>query len=173
MMNNLTNHKEESKMSNLNSNTTTNTTQQEEANIMNLFNDIAFEEETKSPRDWTLEDCKKNLKVIFKESKHANKIDVSVRLQGLTMLKIHNSKTTLTIESGTMTIDEVRERVLTADEMILEAKSRLVASLKKAQTSRETTYKRKPKGDKAHRDTTGRIDIEEGGQDYSQPPYSE
>jgi hypothetical protein len=60
-------------MSNLNAVQTVNQTEDNsktntKVSIMNLFDDIAVEAE-RSPRDWTLEDCKKKLTVIFKESK--------------------------------------------------------------------------------------------------------
>jgi hypothetical protein len=154
-------------MSNLNAVQTENQTNDvntnKEENIMNLFDDIAVEE-ARSPRDWTLEDCKKKLTVIFKESKKDNHVDVSVRLQGFTFLKIQNNKTTFQMEKG-ISKQEILERVQRADVTIIEAKNRLIASLDKARTSRETTFKRKPKGE--------RPEIEEDGQDYSQPSYSE
>jgi hypothetical protein len=141
---------------NLNTNT--------EVNIMNLFDDIAVEE-AKSPRDWTVEDCKQKLKVIFKESKDEDYIDVSIRLQGFTFLKVQNNKTVFKIKNGTMNKQEILERVQKADAVILEAKNRLIASLDKARTSRETTFKRKPKEE--------RPEIEEDGQDFPQPSSSE
>jgi hypothetical protein len=152
-------------MSNLNAiqtedNLNTNT----EENIMNLFNDIAVEE-ARSPRDWTLQDCKEKLTVIFKESKMEDYIDVSIRLQGFTFLKIQNNKTVFKMRKGDKNKQEILERVQKADANILEAKDRLIASLDKARTSRETTFKRKPKEE--------RPEIEEDGQEDSQPSFSE
>jgi hypothetical protein len=145
---------------NLNTNT--------EVSIMNLFDDIAVEE-ARSPRDWTLEDCKKKLTVIFKEPTEGDCIDVSIRLQGFTFLKIQNQKTVFKMKKGEMSKGEVLERVQQADAVILEAKSRLIASLDKARTSRETTFKRKPKGERPPEDSNK----EEDGQEDSQPSFSE
>ncbi|RTR36475.1 hypothetical protein EKG38_24060 [Shewanella canadensis] len=149
-------------MNNLNNDSATNNV----FSSINLFDDVAVTNEHKSPSDWTLEDCKSNLQVIFKESKIKDVIDVSVRLQGLTLLKLQNNKTVVQIKNGALSKAEVLERVSGADDMILEAKERLVASLKKAKTSRETTYKRNT-GDRP-----AKPKIEEDGQEYPQPPYS-
>jgi hypothetical protein len=149
-------------MNNLNNDSTTSIA----FNPMNLFDDVAVANEQKSPSEWTLEDCKNNLQVIFKDSKTKDIIDVSVRLQGLTLLKLHNGKTVVQINKGTLLKEEILERVSGADDMILEAKARLIASLKKAKTSRQTTYKRNT-GDKP-----AKPEIEEDGQGYSQPPHS-
>ena len=151
-------------MSNLNTEQTSDLNTNTEVNIMNLFDDIAVEE-ARSPRDWTLEDCKQKLTVIFKESKKEDEIDVSIRLQGFTFLKVQNNKTVFTIKKGESSKQEILERVQKADANILEAKSRLIASLDKARTSRETTFKRKPKEE--------RPEIEEDGQEDSQPSFSE
>jgi hypothetical protein len=133
---------------------------------MNLFDDVAVKiEESKNPRDWTIEDCKQSLSVIFRESTKHDLIDVSVRLHGLTMLKIYEGKTTLQIAKGSLSKQEIRERVQGSEEMLLEAKDRLIQSLNKARTSREINYKRKPKNAVAPK-------IEKGSQEFSQLPYS-
>ncbi|MBB1317816.1 hypothetical protein H5123_09195 [Shewanella sp. SR43-4] len=149
-------------MNNLNNDSTTNTA----FNPTNLFGDVAVSNEHKSPSEWTLEDCKSNLQVIFKESKNADEIDVSVRLQGLTMLRLHNGKTVIQIKKGALTKEEVLERVIDADSIIVEAQERLKESLRKAKTSRETTHKRNT-GDRP-----AKPKIEEDGQGYPQPPHS-
>ena len=142
--------------------------QEPEVSMMNLFDDIAVKEEIKSPQDWTLDDCKERLNVIFKE-KDNDQIIVSVRLQGLTMLKINKNKTSMIIPNNSFTKEEIEERVKGCDEMILEAKDRLLASLKKARISRETTFKRKPKGERPPKS----FNKEEDGQERSQPSCSE
>ena len=63
---------------------------------------------------------------------------------------------------------EILERIKSCDEMILEAKDRHIASLKKAQTSRETTFKRKPEVERPET-----FEIEQHGQECSQPCCSE
>jgi len=136
--------------------------------MMNLFDDIAVKEEIKSPQDWTLDDCKEKLTVIFKEAKDDNEINISVRLQGLTFLRIKNNKTSMDAPRDLFTKEDILERIKSCDEMVLEAKDRLLASLKKAQISRETTFKRKPKGKKPEF-----FDIEQHGKEYSQPCCSE
>jgi len=135
--------------------------------MMNLFDDIAAKEEIRSPQDWTLDDCKEKLTVIFKEAKDDNEISISVRLQGLTFLRIKNNKTSMDAPRDLFTKEEVLERIRGCDEMIIEAHKRLLASLKKAKISRETTFKRKPTGARPSIN-----EIEEDGQEYSQPSYS-
>jgi hypothetical protein len=135
--------------------------------MMNLFDDITVKEEIKSPQDWTLDDCKEKLTVIFKEAKDNNEITISVRLQGLTFLRIKNNKTSMDAPSDLFTKEEVLARIIGCDEMIIEAHNRLLASLKKAKISRETTFKRKPTGARPSIN-----EIEEDGQEYSQPSYS-
>tara|TARA_R110002167_G_scaffold32371_3_gene105172 strand:+ start:249 stop:653 length:405 start_codon:yes stop_codon:yes gene_type:complete len=133
---------------------------------MNLFNDVALTNtETKNPRDWTIDDCRENLTVIFRESKNANVIDVSVRLNGLTMLKLHEGKTTVQIPSGSLSKQQILERVRGADNVLEEAKERLIESLNKARTSREINYKRKPKNALPPK-------REKDSQDFAQPSYS-
>jgi hypothetical protein len=183
-LNTLTNITEEANMNNSKNELMT-LSKKTEVNMMNLFDDVALKE-VKSPFDWTLADCKEMLtvdQVIFKESKKDNKIVVSVRLQGLTMLKVNKNKTTMTIPSGSFTKEEVLERIKSCDEMILEAKERLLASLKKAKTSRETTYKRIPKEGRPSRETTYKripkeertelSEVEQHSQESSQPCCSE
>jgi hypothetical protein len=166
-LNTLTNITEEANMNNSKNELMT-LSKKPEVNMMNLFDDIAIQEEIKSPCDWTIDEYKENLDVIFRQSKKSDEIIVSVRLQGLTMLKINKNKTTMTIPNGSFTKDEIKERIKGCDEMIIEAKERYLASLKKAQTSRETTLKRKPKGEKPEV-----FEIEQHGQEYSQPCCSE
>lgn len=135
--------------------------------MTNLFDDIAVKKEIKSPQDWTLDDCKERLHVIFKETDN-EQIIVSVRLQGLTMLKINNNKTSMIIPNDSFSKEDIEERIKGCDEMIIEAHKRLLASLKKAKISRETTFKRKPKGARPEA-----FEIEQHGQDNSQPCCSE
>jgi len=136
--------------------------------MMNLFDDIAVKEEIKSPQDWTLDDCKEKLTVIFKETKNYNEINISVRLQGLTFLRIKNNKTSMDAPRDLFTKEDILERIKSCDEMIIEAHKRLLVSLKKAKISRETTFKRKPKGGRPSIN-----EIEQHDQEYSQPYYSE
>lgn len=165
--NTLTNNTEENSMNNSKNELIT-SPEEPKVSMMNLFDDIAISDEIISPHDWTLADCKKMLtvdNVIFRETQKSGEINVSVRLHGLTMLKINKNKTTMAIPNGSFTKEEVLERIKSCDEMINEAKDRHKASLKKAKTSRETTYKRKPKEE--------RPEIEEDGQEDSQPSFSE
>ena len=178
-LNTLTNNTEESTMNNSTNELDTLTIMNNnnelmalpKVSMMNLFDDIVVKEEIKSPQDWTLAECKKKLtvdQVTFRQSTKDNQIIVSVRFQGLTMLKISENKTTMTIPNGSFTKEEVLERIKSCDEMILEAKERHIASLKKAKTSRETTFKRKPEGEKPEF-----IGKEQHGQECSQPCCSE
>jgi hypothetical protein len=118
--------------------TATNTTTNQEVNTMNLFADIALpEQETKSPIDWTLEDCKNNLKVIFRKCSQADTYIVSVNLGGLTALKVFNGKTTFKMKKGLMEKEEILARVRDKDSIVEEARERLIISLRKAKQSRE------------------------------------
>jgi hypothetical protein len=133
---------------------------------MSIFNDVAVKfEENKNPRDWTIDDCREHLTVITRETINPEVIDVSVRLHGLTMVKLNQDKTTVQIGKGSLSKQEILERVQNAEGLLLEAKERLIKSLNKARSSREITYKRKPKNAMAPR-------IEKGSQDESQLPYS-
>jgi hypothetical protein len=131
-------------MENLNSNTTTNTTTLTEDNTMNLFADIAVPvQETKSPMEWNLEDCKNNLKVIFRECSDPDCFIVSINLGGLTSLKIFNGKTTFKMKRGLMEKSEILVRVIDHDSIIEEARERVVLSLRKAKQSREAKHNQK------------------------------
>jgi hypothetical protein len=175
-MKNLTNHPEDSKMSNLNDNTANTTTNHIEDNIMNLFSDIAIqEEEVKSPKDWTLNDCKKNLKAIFKDSSEPDTYIVSINLGGFTALKLNGNKTTFKMKKGMKTKEQIVDIIIDEDNVILEAQKRLIISLTKAQYSREMNRKRDEK--EALKQTKCELERErlreEDGQEYSQPSYSE
>jgi hypothetical protein len=131
-------------MENLNSNTTTNTTTLTEDNTMNLFADIAVPvQETKSPMEWNLEDCKNNLKVIFRECSDPDCFIVSINLGGLTSVKVFNGKTTFKMKKGLMEKSEILARVIDHDSIIEEARERLVISLRKAKQSREAKHKQR------------------------------
>jgi hypothetical protein len=175
-MKNLTNNTEDSKMNNLNNNIANTTTNHIEDNIMNLFSDIAIqEEEVKSPKDWTLNDCKNNLKAVFKDSSEPDTFIVSINLGGFTALKLDGNKTTFKMKKGLKTKEEIVEVIIGQDKVILEAHGRLIVSLTKAQYSREMNKKRELKDElKQTKYGLERKRIkEEDGQDYSQPSYSE
>jgi hypothetical protein len=111
---------------------------------MNLFDDIAVTvQERKNAGEWTLDDCKKNLKVIFRECSEADTFIVSINLGGLTSLKIFNGKTTFKMKKGLMGREEMLARVIDEDVVIEEARGRMIQSLRKAKQSRETTKARK------------------------------
>lgn len=111
---------------------------------MDLFDDIAVDEqETKNAMDWDLDDCKRNLKVIFRECSNANKYIVSINLGGLTSLKAFKGKTTCKMLKGFMEKEEILARVIDADKIIEEARERMILSLRKAKQSREITKARK------------------------------
>jgi hypothetical protein len=133
MITTLTNPQEENTMT-----TTTQTLNTKEKTTMNLFADIALpEQETKSPIDWTLEDCRNNLKVIFRNSSQPDIYIVSVNLGGLTALKVFNGKTTFKMKKRLMEKEEILARVRDQDSIIEEARERLIISLHKAKQSRE------------------------------------
>jgi hypothetical protein len=147
----LINQQEEKKMS-----TTTNTN--EETNMsttnstfitaeevpMNLFDDIATpKQRAKSPSEWDLEDCKNNLKVIFRKCSQADTYIVSVNLGGLTALKVFNGKTTFKMKIGMMEKEAVLARVRDQDSLVEEARVRLLISLRKAKQSREMRHTQK------------------------------
>jgi hypothetical protein len=132
-MSTTTNTNEENTM-----NTSNNTTTNQEVNIMNLFDDIAIpEQRAKSPTEWDLEDCKNNLKVIFRKCSQADTYIVSVNLGGLTALKVFNGKTTFKMKKGLMEKEEILARVRDQDSIVEEARERLIISLRKAKQSRE------------------------------------
>lgn len=111
---------------------------------MNLFSDIAVPvQERKNAIEWTLDDCKDNLKVIFRECSDADRYIVSINLGGLTSLKAFNGKTTLKMKKGLMEKEEVLSRVIDADVIIEEARKRMIQSLRKAKQSREATKAKK------------------------------
>jgi hypothetical protein len=113
---------------------------------MSIFNDVVVKiEENKNPRDWTIDDCREQLTVITRETNDPETIDVSVRLHGLTMLKLEGDKTTLPIRKGSLSKQEMLERAQKADDLLAEALARLIKNLNKARSSRELTYKKKPK----------------------------
>jgi hypothetical protein len=115
-----------------------------EVNKMNLFADIAAPvQERKNAIEWTLDDCKSNLKVIFRECSDADSFIVSINLGGLTSLKIFNGKTTFKMKKGLMEKEEMLARVIDEDEIIKEARERMIQSLRKAKQSREATKARK------------------------------
>lgn len=169
-------NQEEIEMTNLNGNENNNPTTNPKDNIMNLFSDIAIQEdEVKSPKDWDINDCKKNLKAIFKDSSEPDVFIVSINLGGFTALKLNGNKTTFKMKKGLKTREEIVDIIIDQDEVILEAKERLIVSLTKAQYSREMNKKRDSK--EALRQTKYELERkrrkEEDGQDYSKPPYSE
>jgi hypothetical protein len=143
-MKNLTNNTEDSKMNNLNDNTANNTTTNNtEDNTMNLFADIAVPvQERTNTMEWTLDDCKNNLKVIFRECSEADSFIVSINLGGLTSLKVFNGKTTFKMKKGLLEKEEVLARVIGADDVIEEARTRMIQSLRRAKQSREATKER-------------------------------
>jgi len=111
---------------------------------MNLFDDIAVPiQERKNAIEWTLDDCKKNLKVIFRECSEADSFVVSINLGGLTSLKIFNGKTTFKMKKGLMGREEILARIIDEDVAIEEARGRMIQSLRKAKQSREATKARK------------------------------
>jgi hypothetical protein len=132
-------------MSNLNDNTANNTTTNNtEDNTMNLFADIAVPvQERTNTMEWTLDDCKNNLKVIFRECSEADSFIVSINLGGLTSLKVFNGKTTFKMKKGLLEKEEVLARVIGADDVIEEARTRMIQSLRRAKQSREATKARK------------------------------
>jgi hypothetical protein len=132
-------------MSNLNDNTANNTTTNNtEDNTMNLFADIAVPvQERKNTMEWTLDDCKNNLKVIFRECSEADSFIVSINLGGLTSLKVFNGKTTFKMKKGLMEKEEMLARVIDEDGVIEEARIRMIQSLRRAKQSREATKARK------------------------------
>jgi hypothetical protein len=139
-INNTKNNQEENKMNNLNSNTTTNT----EVNTMNFFADIGVPvQERKNAIEWTLDDCKNNLKVIFKKCSDADSFNVSINLGGLTSLKVFKGETTFKMKKGLMEEEEILARVVDADSVIEEARGRMIQSLRKAKQSREATKAKK------------------------------
>jgi hypothetical protein len=164
-------------MNNLNNNIANTTTNHTEDNIMNLFSDIAIQEdEVKSPKNWTLVDCKNNLKAVFKDSSEPDTFIVSINLGGFTALKLDGNKTTFKMKKGLKTKEEIVEVIIGQDKVILEAHGRLIVSLTKAQYSREMNKKRELKEElKQTKDglERKRIKEEEDGQEYSQPSYSE
>jgi hypothetical protein len=164
-------------MSTLNSNTTTNnTTINQKDNIMNLFSGIAIQEdEIKSPKDWDINDCKKNLKANFKDSSEPDTFIVSINLGGFTALKLNGNKTTFKMKKGLKTREEIIDIIIDQDEVILEAQKRLIISLTKAQYSREMTKKKdsKEKLKQTKNELESKSRKEEDGQDYPQPSYSE
>ncbi len=136
------NTNEENTMNNFKNSTETTTNQEE--NIMNLFSDIAVPvQENKKPIDWTLEDCKNNLKVIFRECSDPDCFIVSINLGGLTSLKVFEGKTTFKMKKGLMEKEEMLARVKNEDSVIEEARERLLQSLRKAKQSREATKVKK------------------------------
>lgn len=111
---------------------------------MNLFADIAAPvQERKNAIEWTLDDCKNNLKVIFRECSDADSYIVSINLGGLTSLKVFNEKTTFKMKKGLMEKEEMLARVIDEDGVIEEARERMIQSLRKAKQSREVTKARK------------------------------
>jgi hypothetical protein len=135
-------------MSNLNAVQTENQTNDLNTNKeeikMNLFADIAAPvQERKNAIDWTLDDCKNNLNVIFRVCSDADCFIASINLGGLTSLKAFNGKTTLKIRKGLMEEEEMLARVRDADALIEEARKRMIQSLRKAKQSREVTKARK------------------------------
>jgi hypothetical protein len=132
------------KISNLNTNTTNTPTTLTEDNTMNLFADIALPvQETKSPMEWNLEDCKRNLKVIFRECSDPDCFIVSINLGGLTSLKVFNGKTTFKMKKDLLEKSEILARVIDHDSIIEEARERVVLSLRKAKKSREAKHNKK------------------------------
>jgi hypothetical protein len=127
--------------------TTTNTNEENTMNTsndttkeipMSLFDDIASPEQiAKSPSEWDLEDCKNNLKVIFRKCSQADTYIVSVNLGGLTALKVFNGKTTFKMKKSLMEKEEILARVRDQDSLVEEARVRLLISLRKAKESRE------------------------------------
>jgi hypothetical protein len=112
--------------------------------LMNLFDDIAVPvQERKNAIEWTLDDCKNNLKVIFRECSDADSYIVSINLGGLTSLKVFNGKTTFKMKKGLMEKEEMLARVIDEDGVIEEARERMIQSLRKAKQSREVTKARK------------------------------
>jgi hypothetical protein len=163
-------------MNNLNNNIANTTTNHIEDNIMNLFSDIAIQEdEVKSPKNWTLVDCKNNLKAVFKDSSEPDTFIVSINLGGFTALKLDGNKTTFKMKKGLKTKEEIVEVIIGQDKVILEAYERLIVSLTKAQYSREMNKKRERKEElKQTKYGLERKRIkEEDGQEYSQPSISE
>ena len=175
--NTTTNHTEENKMNDLNNNVANSTTTNPKDNIMNLFSDIAIQEdEVKSPKDWTLSDCKNNLKAVFKDSSEPDTFIVSINLGGFTALKLNGNKTTFKMKKGLKTKEQIIEIIIDQDEVILEAQERLIISLTKAQYSREINRKRHTKESlkqTKHELEREKLKEEEDGQEYSQPSYSE
>lgn len=104
-----------------------------------LFKDVIVKETKKSPKDWTIEDCKKELTVIFRDSKNPLLVNVSVRLLGLVFLRIDNDKTSIQVSRGSITEGEILKRVKSCDNIILEARNRLILNLRKAEIKRSVS----------------------------------
>jgi hypothetical protein len=94
-----------------------------------------------SPRDWTLDDCKNNLRVQFRELKERpDCVSVSVRLGGVTPLKIGgDGKMSLHVLRSVVDRDVILEMIQDQDELILDARDRYIDSLNIARTTRNTT----------------------------------
>ena len=174
--NNTVINQEEREMTNLNSNENNNPTTNPKDNIMNLFSDIAIQEdEVKSPKDWTLQDCKNNLITVFKNSSEDDIQIVSINLGGFTALKLNGNKTTFKMKKGLKTKEQIVDIIIDQDDVILEAQKRLIVSLTKAQYSREMKKKRDSKEAliKIKHELERKSRKEEDGQGSPQPSDSE
>lgn len=109
---------------------------------MSIFAELEAPEVKKTnPRDWSLEECKKNLRVQFRTLKNRpDCVSVSVRLGGVTALKIgENDKMAVTMLKTKSDKELILQTVIAQDGIIEEAKQRYVDSLNTARTTRNTT----------------------------------
>lgn len=103
-----------------------------------------WDEANKPPREWTLEDCKKRLKVNFDKSKRGiGFIDVTVRLHGVTLIKFPNGKSRITIDEGAFLPEEVLEQVQSNDAIVEEARQRMFETLDSAKQARINSHRKR------------------------------
>ena len=117
---------------------------------MSIFKEYeAAEVKVLSPKDWTTEDCKNNLRVQFRALKsRPDCVSVSIRLGGVTPLKIgKNEKMSIIVEKSKADRSVFLETVKQQENLIAEAHQRYVDALNVARTTRHTT-KVKPKDKK-------------------------